>query len=127
MWKKSELNWTFDETGLYIYRVLDPTTEWTFSEAHGTCSKIDNIWVNKEHWSECKRTKNNTCILCHNQMKLEINVKQKHKKFANARNKTLYCWIIKGSQRMQGRNDDTNTTYQSMWHNENIPKKKCYS
>uniref|UniRef100_A0A9L0TN85 exodeoxyribonuclease III n=1 Tax=Equus caballus TaxID=9796 RepID=A0A9L0TN85_HORSE len=79
-----ELNEKLDQLDLIdIYRTLHPkTAEYTFfSSAHGTFSRIDRIFGNKESLNKFKKIEIMTSIFSdHNAMKLEINYKKKAEK-----------------------------------------------
>jgi hypothetical protein len=66
---------------LDVYRTFYPTsTQYFFSAAHGTFSKIDHILGHKASLSKYKKTEMIPCILPdHNALKLELNNKNKDK------------------------------------------------
>jgi exonuclease III len=82
-----ELNHTIDQMDLAdVYRIFHPTSaQYTFfSAAHGTFSKTDHILGHKASLSKCKKREIIPCILSdHNSLKLEINYKNKSRKYAN--------------------------------------------
>jgi hypothetical protein len=84
-----------------VYRIFHPTsTRYTFfSAAHRTFSKIDHILGHKTSISKYKKIEIITCILYdHNAIKIELNSKNKDKKYANSwkLNKSLLNeqWVI---------------------------------
>jgi hypothetical protein len=84
-----------------VYRIFHPTTiqHRFFSAAHGTFSKIDHILRHKASLSKYKKIEITPCILCdHNTLKLQLNNKNNHRKYANnwRPNNTLLNdqWVI---------------------------------
>ena len=56
-----------------IYRILHPTTEYTFfSSTHGTLTKIDHILDHEMHLNKCKLEIIQNVFLDDNRIKLEI-------------------------------------------------------
>jgi exonuclease III len=82
-----KLNHTIDQMELTdVYRVVHPTyTQYKFfSAAHGAFSKIDHILGHKASLSKYKKVEIILCILSdHNALKLELNNKNKSRKYAN--------------------------------------------
>jgi exonuclease III len=69
-----------------VYRIFHLTfAQYTFfSESHGTFSKIDHILGYKVSLSKYKKIEIIPCILSdHNTLKLELNNKNKSRKYAN--------------------------------------------
>jgi hypothetical protein len=84
-----------------VYRIFHPTfTQYTFfSAAYGTFFKIDHILGHKGSLSKYKKIEITPCILSdHNALKLELNNKNKSRKYANnwKLNNTLLNdhWVI---------------------------------
>ena len=74
------LNDTLDEMDLIdIFRTFHPNAEeYTFSNAHGTFSRIDHILGHKSNLSKCKKIKIISSIFSnHSTMRLDINYKIK--------------------------------------------------
>jgi exonuclease III len=70
-----------------VYRTFHPnSTQYTFfSAAHRTFSKIDHILGHKASLSKYKKIEIIPCILSdHNELKQELNKKNKDKKHANS-------------------------------------------
>lgn len=69
-----ELNRTINQVDLIdIYRILHPTTEYTFfSSTHGTLTKIDHILDHEMHLNKCKLEIIQNVFLDDNRIKLEI-------------------------------------------------------
>ena len=75
------LNHTLDEMDLIdIFRTFHPNAEeYTFSSAHGTFSRIDNILDHKSKLSKFKKIEIVSSIFSnHNAMRLDINYKKKN-------------------------------------------------
>jgi hypothetical protein len=108
-----------------IYRIFYPTSpQYTFfSAAHGTFFKTDHILGHKTSLSKYKKIKIIPCILPYqNGLKLELNNKNKSRKYANnwKLNNTLLNdqWAIdkikEGIESFLGVNENKNTTYQNL-------------
>jgi exonuclease III len=71
-----------------VYRTFHPTsTQYTFSAAHGTISKIDHILGYKASLNKYKKIEIIPCILSdHNVIKLKLNNKIKTKNMQTAGN-----------------------------------------
>jgi exonuclease III len=82
------LKYTIDQMDLVdVYRTFHPpSTQYTFfSAAHRTFSKIDYILGHKASLSKYKKIEIMPCILSHpNAIKLELNKKNKDKKYMNS-------------------------------------------
>ena len=75
------LNDTLDEMDLIdIFRTFPPNAEeYTFSNAHGTFSRIDHILGHKSNFSKFKKVEIISSIFSdHNTMRLDINYKKKN-------------------------------------------------
>jgi hypothetical protein len=74
-----------------VYRTFHPTSpQYTFSAAHGTFSKTDDILGHKAILSKYKKIEILPCILSdHNALKLEINNKNRSKKHNWKLNNTI--------------------------------------
>ena len=85
-----------------IYRTLHPKAEYTFSNAHGTLSRISHMSGHKASLNKFKKTEIMSSIFSdHSAMKLEIN----HKKKKMGKNTKTWRldnslltnqWVIKG-------------------------------
>ena len=73
------LNHTLDEMDLIdIFRTFHPNAEYTFSNAHGTFSRIDHILGHKSNLNTFKKIEIISSIFSdHNAMRLDINYKKK--------------------------------------------------
>jgi hypothetical protein len=109
-----------------VYRTFHPiSTQYTFfSAAHGTFLKTDNLLANKANPCQFKKIEIILCILSdHNEIKLELNNKNKEKKHANSwkLNNSLLNeqWAIdeikKEIKKLLEVNENENTTYWNLW------------
>ena len=120
------LNDTLDEMDLIdIFRTFHPNAEeYTFSSAHGTFSRRDNILGHKSNLSKLKKIKIISSIFCdHNAMRLDINYKKKTVRNTNTwrlnntflNNQQVTEEVKREVKKFLETNDNENTTTQNLW------------
>jgi hypothetical protein len=114
-----------------VYGIFHPiSTQYTFfSAAYGTFSKIDHMLGYKASLSKYKKVEIIPCTLSnHNALKLELNNKNKIRKYANnwKLNNTLLNdqWVIdeikEKVERFLKVNEHENMTYQNLWNTTKV-------
>ena len=110
---------------IYIYRTFHPkTTEYTFSSAHGTFSRIDHILGHRSSLGKYKKIKIVSSIFSdHNAMRLDTNYRKKSVK--NTKTWRLNNTVLNNqeiTEKIEGEirkyletNDNENTTTQNLW------------
>ena len=109
---------------IYIYRTFHPkTTEYTFSSAHGTFSRIDHILGHRSSLGKYKKIKIVSSIFSdHNAMRLDTNYRKKSVK--NTKTWRLNNTVLNNqeiTEKIEGEirkyletNDNENTTTQNL-------------